>query len=76
MPNEDSLLDVVLDSQELRIRPVQVVAAEWSSDWAREVYALFGSVRDQAAGYDEESVNAYIDQAVKAARVKSGQGRS
>ena len=73
---EDTLLQLVLEGQELHIRPVQVVETAHGSAWARELYDLFAPVRQETADVTEEEVDADIDRAVKAARRKRVQGRS
>jgi len=55
------LLQVTLEGDELRIRPVKVADVETGSDWLYDLYALFAPARQQAAAYTEEEVNADID---------------
>jgi AbrB family looped-hinge helix DNA binding protein len=65
---DDSLLQVTLDRDELRIKPVRVT--EQGSPWFRELYELFAPVRQEAIekGYTDEQINAWIDEAVEAVR--------
>ena len=55
------MLQVTLEGDELRIRPVKVADVETGSDWLYDLYALFAPARQQAATYTEEEVNADID---------------
>jgi AbrB family looped-hinge helix DNA binding protein len=68
----DSLLQVTLDRDELRIKPVRVT--EQGSPWFRELYDLFAPVRQEAIekGYTDEQINAWIDEAVEAVRRERG----
>lgn len=72
---EQTLLQVTLDGQELRIRPVHVSNAARGSAWASELYDLFAPVRKEAAHRSEKAVNADIDRAVAAVRGRSGSRR-
>lgn len=67
---EESLLQVSLEGQELRIRPVEVRETGQGSPWLREVYALFAPTREEIikAGYTEDEVNAIIDEAIAEVR--------
>ncbi len=66
--DEHTLLQIVLVGRELRIRPVQVSESRASSEWVRELYALFEPVRKETAKRSESEVDADIDRAVKAVR--------
>ncbi|HEY7029737.1 MAG TPA: AbrB/MazE/SpoVT family DNA-binding domain-containing protein [Thermomicrobiales bacterium] len=68
--DEHSLLQVSLTQDELRLKPVRL--EEQGSSWFRELYDLFAPVRQEAAdkGYTEEQINAWIDDAVRAARAE------
>ncbi len=55
------VLQVTLEGDELRIRPVTVAEVETGSDWLYDLYLLFAPARGQAAAYTEEQVNADID---------------
>ncbi len=66
--DEDTLLQVTLVDGELRIRPVKIAQAQAGSAWAKELYDLFASVRESASPYDEQDINAAIDDAVGAVR--------
>ncbi len=72
---EDSLLQVTLAGRELRIKPVKATETGPGSPWLKELYDLFASVRERAAHYSEEEVNAAIDQAVAAVRKGYAKGR-
>lgn len=66
----DSLLQVSLEDQELRIRAVEVREAGQGSPWLRKAYELLAPAREETAqaGYTEEEVNAAIDRAIAAVR--------
>jgi len=55
------MLQVTLDGDELRIRPVTLAEVETGADWLYDLYLLFAPARQQAAQYAEEEVNADID---------------
>ena len=55
------LLQMTLDGDELRIRPVKVAGVETGADWLYDLYLLFAPARQQAAAYTDEQVNADID---------------
>ena len=74
--DENTLLQVILDGDELRIRPIQVTQATVGSEWARELYDPFAPVRKEAAQRSEDEVNADIHKAVAAARRKRAKSRS
>jgi bifunctional DNA-binding transcriptional regulator/antitoxin component of YhaV-PrlF toxin-antitoxin module len=67
---DDTMLQMTLTQGELRITPVRVDAA--GSPWFRELYDLFAPVRQEAIdkGYTEEEINAWIAEAVAAARAE------
>ena len=72
----DTLLQIALVGNELRIRPVKVSDKQLGSDWVRELYALFEPVRKEAEKYSEAEVNADINKAVAAVRRKRAARRS
>lgn len=65
---EDSLLKVVLEGDELRIKPVRAEEQPKGSPWLKELYELFAPVHAEAAKYSEEEINAAIDEAIAAVR--------
>ncbi|MGN6359594.1 MAG: AbrB/MazE/SpoVT family DNA-binding domain-containing protein [Thermomicrobiales bacterium] len=69
---DDSLLQLTLDGEELRIRKLRTVAGAVGSPWLAELYQRFAPIRQEAveAGYTEEEINDAIDQAVAAVRAK------
>jgi AbrB family looped-hinge helix DNA binding protein len=67
---ESSLLQLTLDGDELRLKPVRGAATAAGSPWLRELYDLFAPVRGAAAQYSEEEVNADIDRAVAQVRAR------
>ncbi len=66
---EQSLLELVLVGDELRLKPVRVTPAK-NSEWARELYETFAPVRAETAKQSEKQVNADIAKAVAAVRRK------
>jgi len=68
--NEQSLLELALVGDELRLKPVHVSKRAANSEWARELYELFAPVRAETAKHSEKQVNADIAQAVAAVRRK------
>ena len=73
--DEQTLLQVTLDGQELRIRPVHIADVTRGSAWARELYDLFAPVRKEAARRSEKEIDADIDRAVAAVRRHRGSRR-
>ncbi len=65
---DDTLLQVTLEADELRLRPVTVTAVSRTA--LRELYEQFAPVREdiRAQGISEEEVNADIDAAIGAVR--------
>lgn len=60
----NDLLQVTLVSGEIRIKPVHVADQAKGSPWLKELYERFAPVREVAAKYTEEEINADIDRAV------------
>lgn len=67
---EQTLLQVILEDGELRIRPLEASQTAGGSPWFRELYDYFAPVREEAAQYSEEEIDAAIDEAVRAVRAK------
>jgi AbrB family looped-hinge helix DNA binding protein len=65
---DDSLLQVSLHGDELRLKPVRVPQTLEGSPWLRELYDFFAPVREEAAAYTEEEVDQAIDEALAAVR--------
>lgn len=67
---DDSLLQVTLDRDELRIKKVDVSETVAGSPWLKELYEYFAPVRQDilVAGISEEEVNADIDAALAEVR--------
>src|SRR3954447_18792746 len=63
----DTLLQQTLDNGELRIVPVRATRARGSA-WLRDLYEQFAPVREEAAAYTEDEINAAIDDALNAVR--------
>jgi len=68
--NEQSLLELSLVGDELRLKPVHVSKRAVNSEWARELYEMFAPIRAETRKQSEKQVNADIDQAVAAVRRK------
>jgi AbrB family looped-hinge helix DNA binding protein len=66
----DTLLQVTLDRDELRITPVRTSRGRPRSAWLQELYEQFAPVRDEARALSETEINDAIDDAVKAVRSK------
>lgn len=66
----DTPLEVAIEGDGLRIRPLAGARTARGSPWLRELYDFFAPVRDEAAAYSDEEINAAIDRAVKASRAK------
>ncbi len=69
---EDSILQMSLEEEELRLRPVQVAGRAKGSPWLKELYALFAPIREEGQRYTAEEIDQAIAGAVEASR--SGQG--
>ena len=67
---EDSVLQVTLDGEELRIRRLRIGDRAGETDWFGALYDLFAPVREEAIakGYSEEEINEVIDEAVAEVR--------
>lgn len=72
---ENSLLQLTLAKDELRIRPVSIKADMEGSSWLHHLYERFAPVREEAEKFSEEEVDTAIDRAVTAVRKKHAQGR-
>lgn len=71
---DETLLQVSLEGDELRIKPVHMPRTAAGSPWLQELYDQFAPVREEASGVTEEEVNAAIDRAVAAVRRKHAAG--
>jgi bifunctional DNA-binding transcriptional regulator/antitoxin component of YhaV-PrlF toxin-antitoxin module len=69
---DDSLLQMSVEGDELRIVKLRTAPETGGSPWLAELYERFAPVRAEAedAGYTEEEINAAIDQAVAGVRSK------
>ncbi|HUG15778.1 MAG TPA: AbrB/MazE/SpoVT family DNA-binding domain-containing protein [Thermomicrobiales bacterium] len=69
---DETMLQVTLEEDELRVRPVRVTDTAQGSPWLRELYEYFAPVRQEILerGIAEEELNADIDAAVAAVRAK------
>jgi AbrB family looped-hinge helix DNA binding protein len=70
-----SMLQVTLEGDELRIRAYNPEQPETGSEWLRNLYLLFHSVRREAVYSTEQDINAVIDQAIATLRVKANVSR-
>ena len=70
--DEQSVLEISVDRDELRIRPVRLAERERAgdTDWFERLYEHFAPARAEAIekGYTEEDINEWIDAAVAAVR--------
>lgn len=69
---DDSLLQMTVEGDELRIVKLRTAPETTGSPWLAELYERFAPVRAEAvaAQYSEEEINAAIDQAVAGVRAK------
>jgi AbrB family looped-hinge helix DNA binding protein len=68
--DDGTLLQVTLDGEELRLRPVRPEARAGNNEWFRSLYEFFAPVRDEALarGYTEDEINRVIDEAAAQVR--------
>jgi AbrB family looped-hinge helix DNA binding protein len=64
---DDTLLQLTLREDKIEITPVVIRPAAGKA-WARELYALFAPVRNEAQALDEAEIDALIDEAVDEVR--------
>jgi len=71
---DDSLLQMTVEGDELRIVKLRTAPETTGSPWLAELYERFAPVRAEAvaAEYSEEEINAAIDKAVAGVRSKHG----
>lgn len=67
--NEQSLLELSLVGDELRLKPIHIARTK-NAEWARELYEMFAPVRAETRKQSEKQVNADIEKAVAAVRRK------
>jgi AbrB family looped-hinge helix DNA binding protein len=65
--DNDTLLQLTLQEGKIEITPV-VTTPVSETAWARELYAVFAPVRDEAQEIDEADIDALIDEAVDEVR--------
>jgi bifunctional DNA-binding transcriptional regulator/antitoxin component of YhaV-PrlF toxin-antitoxin module len=67
---DDTLLQMSLEGEELRIRKLRAAPDAAGSPWLAELYQRFAPVRQEAIdrGYSEEEINEAIDQALASVR--------
>ena len=65
--DDDTLLELTLQEDKIEITPVVTKpAAEMA--WARDLYAMFDPVRQEAQGMEEADIDAAIDEAIDEVR--------
>jgi bifunctional DNA-binding transcriptional regulator/antitoxin component of YhaV-PrlF toxin-antitoxin module len=67
---QDTMLRMTLEDEELRISPLRTTETVSGSPWFVALYNEFAPVREEAARYSEEEIDAAIDEAVVAVRNK------
>ncbi len=67
---DKTVLQLTLEADELRIKPLAVTATASGSAWFKDLYDYFAPVREEAQHLSEEEINTAIDQAVAAVRAK------
>ncbi len=67
---QGSLIKMTLAADELRLRPSPLAQTVKGSAWFAELYEAFAPIREEAAQYSDEEVNAAIEEAVNAVRKK------
>ena len=67
---ETDLLSISLSEGKLEVEPVRVAPKVKGSPWAKELYELYGPVRESLKGVPEEEINEAIDEAVKEVRAR------
>jgi len=67
---DDTLLQMSVEGDELRITKLRTAPDTGGSPWLAELYERFAPVRQEAVdeGYTEEAIDAAIDQAVAGVR--------
>jgi len=66
--DRDTLLQISLNSGEIRVKPIRIATDVKDSTWFKELYKNFGSVRQEAKSYTEKEINTAIKSAVTAVR--------
>jgi AbrB family looped-hinge helix DNA binding protein len=67
--DDDTLLQLTLHEGKIEITPV-VVTPVASTAWARELYAMFAPIREEAQTMDEAEIDAVIDEAIDEVRAQ------
>jgi len=65
--DDDTLLQLTLHEDRIEIMPV-VVRPAVGKGWAKELYEMFGHVREEAQAMDGAEVDALIDEAIDEVR--------
>jgi AbrB family looped-hinge helix DNA binding protein len=70
--NETTMLRVILDGDEIRIKPLGEAESRQGSPWLRELYEYFAPVREEILrrGISSEEINADIDVAIAEVRAE------
>ena len=73
--DDDTLLQLTLQEGKIEITPM-VATPVSEMAWARELYAMFAPVREEARDMEEAEINALIDEAIDDVRSQDDdQGR-
>lgn len=73
--DSQTLLQISLAGNELRIKPVKISTAAKNTAWFKKLYDRFSPVRKEAQSYSQRQIDKYIDRAVKAVRKQHAQNR-
>lgn len=67
---EDTVLQLVLEGKELRIKALRLKETAEGSPWFKELYEHFAPAREEAASFSGQEIETAIEEAVRAARRK------
>lgn len=65
--DDDTLLQMTLHEGKIEITPVVTIPVV-STAWARELYAMFAPIREEAGPMDEAEIDTLIDEAIDEVR--------
>lgn len=70
----ETMLQVSIDGDALRVKPVTLAELDDNRDWLRKLYEYFAPARAEAIerGYTEDEINEWIDEAVREVRAQRG----
>lgn len=69
---ENALLQLTLEGEELRVRPVRADPDTAGSMWLGDLYDHFATVRKEGQHLNESEIDDLIDNAVRASRERDG----